>query len=48
LRPLVAQNLGIVLAGLVEVDELAGDRSVDIIVTIARPQRDAHQFERHP
>jgi hypothetical protein len=42
---LIAQNLGIVLAGLVELDQLRGDGSVDTIVAIASPQSDADQFE---
>ena len=40
-----AHDLGIVLAGLGEVDELPGDRSVDIVVAIAGLQDDADQFE---
>jgi hypothetical protein len=42
---LFAQKLGIVFTGLVELNELAGDRSVDTIVAIAGPQNDADQFE---
>ena len=33
-----AKNLGIVLAGLVEFDELRGDRLVDTIVATPRPR----------
>src|SRR5262245_45364885 len=45
LQRLFAHDLGIVLAGPVEVDELPGDRSVDIVVAIAGLQDDADQFE---
>jgi hypothetical protein len=42
---LFAHDLGIVLAGLAEVHELPGDRSVDIVVAIAGLEDDADQFE---
>src|SRR5262249_18439239 len=45
LQRLFAHDLRIVLAGVVELDELPGDRSVDIVVAIAGLQDDADQFE---